>query len=111
MVIFQSALRSRQSAPYGLYYLNSDTVAQTNQYISAWEGEPTWQIVYISDFDNLVEAFQPIGVGAKNKCGCYTSNANKIAYCMESESGGCNPCNNHRCSTWEKIKTWIAETF
>jgi hypothetical protein len=43
MVTFQSPL-------YPLYYLDSDTVAQTNQYISAWEGEPTWQIAYISDY-------------------------------------------------------------
>jgi hypothetical protein len=105
MVTFQNPL-------YPLYYLDSDTVAQTNQYISVWEGEPTWQIVYISDFDNLVEAFQPIGVGAKTNCSCQSvKSGGGKKLCAPSTHGGCSPCDFHPCSGWENIKTWIAEVF
>jgi hypothetical protein len=101
------------SNPYKLYYLDSDTVAQTNQYISAWEGEPTWQIVYISDFDNLVDAFPPIGDGAHMACGCLSGKDNKIwtkPVCMKS-GNGCKPCDLHNCTTWEVVKTWFHDHF
>jgi hypothetical protein len=97
--------------PYSLYYLDSDTVAQTSQYISAWEGEPTWQIVYTSDFDNLIDAIQPIGVGAKMSCGCARGITDNTYQCRNPLSSGCKPCDGHSCTGWEKVKTIVYDVF
>lgn len=94
-----------------LYYLDADgvTVLDDQQPESNWATKaPVWELVYILDYENGFEWWDPVARPGAGYCACYSSNTGG-SKCGDSSSKGCGerPCSYEKCTFFQRIGTWL----
>ena len=95
-----------RTSPYDVFGALGGMVFSTNINTETLLSTPHWQVVVNTDFPNDW-GVDPTGGAAAGPCSCQSTSTGK-ANCGPSTTPGCgNNCDFHKCTTWERIISWI----